>query len=291
MQYYTKIVIDADGVVLESESVEYFGPVAEAKGGSTRGSGTTNTATTTTQVNPAVDRLIPYGEGFIRPALEGQQFAPVTGVRSMVEQNLLPLVPLMQKQLMGEGGQGGVFALPGQIQGHESLLPDARNYATRYAADIFDPTRATGMFTQSAERLLPQVRSGLAARGIAGGGVGQGIENQALSNLALDFALREDQARQSAIQQLTGVSGADLGERLQKTGGTLSAITGGQSAISRGFGLPMDVLNQAIQTELSPLQALIQLTGAASGGTNINTSNVSGAMSQKQSGPSGIFGK
>lgn len=291
MRIYSKVTIDiGSGEVLDAIFTEYHGPVSQAKGSSsTKGGGVTSQ--TTTQTNPTVDRLAAMGEGFIGPALQGRSFEPVTGVRSMVESQLMPLIPLMQKQLMGEYGQGGVFNLPGQISGHQSLSPLARDLAIRQAGDVFDPTRTTGMFEQSIQRMLPQIRGGLAARGIAPGGVAQGIESTAIGNTALDFAMREDAARRDAINNLMGVSQGDLAERLQRTGGELSAITGGQSAIARGFGLPLDVLNQAISTELSPFQALMQLTGAAAGGTNVSTSAGTSNQSQRSSQPSGIFGK
>lgn len=314
MKVYTEIVIDiGSGEVVGENFTIYHGPVSLAKGSSAqKGGGTTNT--TTTNVNPTADRLAGIGEQFLSPALQGQSFSPVTGVRDMVQQQLMPLIPLMQKQLMGENGQGGVFGLPGQISGHRSLSPLAQDMAMKggqfseqHLRDVFRPVDSQGqqLFQQAVGNLVPQVRSGLATRGIASGGVGQGIEDKAVGDLAFQFGLRENDFRNQVLQQrlqalqqfgsaksgITEASQADLSERLQKTGGELSAITGGQSALARGFQLPLDVLNQAIGTELAPFQALMQLTGASAGGTNVQTTSGATNQSQKSTSPTGIFGK
>lgn len=171
----------------------------------------------------------------------------------------------------------------------------ARQLAEMEARESFNRGRGGEIFQAGAERLLSQIRPGLAARGIAGSGVAQGIENTALKDLSVDLLAREADQRQAALRGLTGAIGGEEAVRSEQVAreaarsqAIVSSLLGGQSAIARGFQLPLDVLQSAVATEMAPLSALAQLISGASGGTQI-TSGTTTTNAPKIGG--GIFGK
>src|SRR5512145_107246 len=92
MKVYTRLVIDGGGKVLEENSYEYTGPIAWCKGGSSQ-------TATQQQTNPQVKKLVGQGWNFLRPSVEGGSFAPVTGIRDVIEPSIMSQIPLLQNQV------------------------------------------------------------------------------------------------------------------------------------------------------------------------------------------------
>jgi hypothetical protein len=179
-------------------------------------------------------------------------------------QGLMPSLNQAGQQGM-TAAQSALAAAQGALGGPaQQAAQGGVNLAQRFANQMASPIQGEDLYQQAARRVMQQVGSGAAARGLEGGGAGQQAQYEALTNLAGGMAQNQAQNRQAALQGLTGATG-NLGNITQQ------GITGLEGA-SQG-------VQQAAQGQAGIAGSLLPFVQALQqGGQNVQQAAQGGAQ-------------
>lgn len=185
MKVYTRLVLEADGTVVEEESFEYDGPVAEAKG-----SGGGDSTTTTVQ------ELSPEQRAILKPVIpEVTKFAtnPPTDYQGS------RVAPFNQTQLQAQGLL--TDAATGSAQDFTNYLLSNQQRINEIGLNPLSNPALPGLLEAGirpltenlTQQVLPNVRSQAVAGGQYGGsrqGIAEGLASQGYFNAAQDVVSR-----------------------------------------------------------------------------------------------------
>lgn len=186
MKVYTRLVLDADGKVLEEDSFEHTGPVAEAKGGDGGGNSTT---TTVQELSPEQRKLlapaIPVVRDFVQNPpkdFQGSRVAPFNETQLQAQ-------GMLKDAATGSAADFTNYLLSNQQRLNEIGLNPQDNPAL--------PGLLEAGIRPLTENLTQQVLPNIGQEAVAGGqyggsrqGIAEGMASQAYFNSAQDVVSR-----------------------------------------------------------------------------------------------------
>jgi len=153
------------------------------------------------------------------------------------------------------------------------------DYAGQALQDAFSPVNQSAMYQQSVNRMMPELQSGLAARGMLESGAGGAAEGEMLRDLSFQFAQNQAQQQQSALgganQALGGLqgqigTGVNLGQAMgqenlnqaQLGGMGMEGLSQFANLMQQQFGIPMAAAGSLLSLLTAGLSPGINLTQA-----------------------------
>lgn len=218
MKIYTRVVMDWDGNVIEEESYDYDGPVAEAKGGG--GTSTTvQKADPWSGAQPHLNTIYEDAQGLYESG--GPEYYP--------GQTYINRDPLenMAQQMGLQHAAGGMMNMSSNLQQASNSMLNAPDVANNPYVNAQADVIQNRMNRNLTEQQLPMIRGGAVASGQLGGSR-QGIaEGQAIG--------RTNEATGDALAQLYG-----------------DAYSSGLEQQARGVGL----MPQSMSATMQPYQTI-----------------------------------
>lgn len=285
MKIYTKVVLDWDGNVLEEDSYDYDGPLAEAKGG---GGSSTNT----------IQQADPWSgqQPYLADVMSEAQRLYNTAGPEMYSGNTVvgynPLEQAAQSYAANYATTGAQDLANTTLAGNQYLAspdlmdPATNAYLAKYAQGAVDP-----IFEQLNRETLPALRAGATMAGHSGGsrrGIAEGLAVDSATQNALNTTsqIYSDAYAQNLEALKSGVA---LAPQTIQAGTLPSTILGGVGSAERAY--EQSLLDDAIRqyeyeqqlpfNKLAAYQALIQgnfggigsstSTGTAAGQSTLGT--------------------
>lgn len=195
-----------------------------------------------------------------------------------------------------------------------SLMPNMVQSATQYALggvnpslaagrqslqNVMNPTMYNPLFQNAAAAITPEINASFGSRGLGSSGPATQALSEAYQGLGNQFAQRQFQEQMQAQNQLGGLGlqasqlpgnvfgqfmqGAGMGQQalgqgIQNQLGPLGALGAGWENYMQGINGPLDVAAQVYQLSRSPMQALLQGIGPASGGVSTSQQGYMGKI-------------
>lgn len=261
MKIYTRLVLDADGKVLEEDSFEHTGPVAEAKGGG----GGNSTTTTVQELSPEQRKLlapaIPVVRDFVQNPPQDFQGSRVA--------------PFNETQLQAQGQLKD--AATGSATDFTNYLLSNQQRLNEIGLNPQDNPALPGLIEAGirplTENLTQQVLPNIGQEAVAGGqyggsrqGIAEGLASQAYFNSAQDVVSR--------VLGEAYSSGLDNATKAQALGPTLLGTTTYPSQIlsavgDQQYGMEQAQLTDEVQRyfneQLLPFLAAKEAAGVAFG--------------------------
>lgn len=261
MKIYTRLVLDADGKVLEEDSFEHTGPVAEAKGGG----GGNSTTTTVQELSPEQRKLlapaIPVVRDFVQNPpqdFQGSRVAPFNETQLQAQGQL-------RDAATGSATDFTNYLLSNQQRLNEIGLNPQNNPAL--------PGLLEAGIRPLTENLTQQVLPNIGQEAVAGGqyggsrqGIAEGLASQAYFNSAQDVVSR--------VLGEAYSSGLDNATKAQALGPTVLGATTYPSQIlsavgDQQYGMEQAQLTDEVQRyfneQLLPFLAAKEAAGVAFG--------------------------
>lgn len=264
MKVYTRLVLDADGQVLEEDSFEYDGPVAEAKGGGDSGGGD---STTTVQQSLAPEQrqilsaAIPVVSDFANnppTQYQGSSVAPFNAQQ------------LQAQGLLSDAALGSATDFTNYLLSNQQRLNDiGLNPQDNPALPGLIQAGIRPLTENLTQNVLPNVRNQAVAGGQYGGsrqGIAEGLATQSFNNAAGDVV--------SNILGTAYSSGLENATRAQAIGPTVLGSTSYPGALLSAVGDQnynqqqaqlSDTINRYYQEQLLPFLAAQEAAGVAFG--------------------------
>lgn len=194
---------------------------------------------------------------------QASQLAGATGPLASLINQIRGFAPGVEGQAQTVGsnvaarGSQAFTSLTDQI--NQGLQANTANlgYARAYEKQAFDPTSDTPLFQEASQRLLDQIRPGLAARGIESAGAGQAAETSAIRDLTLGFDQQKQQNQLAALSAVPAAASAGPG----LAAGGLSAVPQYGATQEAAYQQPLQALSSILNLLTAGQQPGLALAG------------------------------